>query len=156
MSDISNASGRIPAASFLRGTIWLIALLMLLGGCALPQGTQQRVACGAHESSWVRETLYFGTKRAHGGEVDVAQWAGFERDVLLLNFPQGYTVLAGTGHWRDSNGVASDEAVHIVVIDHADDAAALQRVVADYRSRFDQQAVLQERSPVCVSFHDGA
>jgi hypothetical protein len=31
-----------------------------------------------------------------------------------------------------------------------------RRVIADYRSRFNHEAVLQEPSAVCVSFHDGA
>ena len=67
-------------------------------------------------------------------------------------------MLGGNGHWRDDGGVAFNEAMRVVVIDHADDVsgnAAVRRVIADYRARFDQEAVLHERSAVFVSFKDG-
>lgn len=101
--------------------------------------------------------LYLGTSRAHGGTVEPAQWQPFEHDVLLVKFPDGFTVLHGDGHWRDKTAKDFDEPVHVVVIDHPDEAAsdaAVQTVIADYRQRFDQEAVLRERSPVCISFND--
>ena len=138
--------------------ISLLGLATLLAGCAGQRRAEHGPGCRADEMRWVRETLYFGAARAHGGEVDAEQWRGFERTVLLAHFPQGYTVLPGNGHWRNDNGVASDEAVRVVVIDHVADAAAaaaIASVIADYRANFDQEAVLSERSMVCVSFNAG-
>jgi len=136
----------------------MLILAPLFGGCAMEMRVEHPLLCRLNEMRWVRETLYFGAARAHGGEVDAAQWSEFERGTLLAQFAHGYTVLTGNGHWRDDKGIASDEAVRVVVVDHADDAAgnaAVLRVVTDYRTRYDQEAVLRERSAVCVSFNDG-
>ncbi len=105
----------------------------------------------------MHDTLYLGTSREHGGVVDDAQWQPFEKDVLLAKFPDGFTVLRGDGHWRDKTARDFDEPVRILVIDHPDDAiseASVQAVITDYRRRFDQEAVLRERSAVCISFND--
>jgi Protein of unknown function (DUF3574) len=155
---MNQSAGMQRKSGFARVFICLFGLAPLFAGCAWQPRKEHSLACRARETRWVRETLYFGAVRAHGGEVDVAQWTGFERNVLLAHFPQGYTVLTGNGHWRDDNGVASDEAVRVVVIDHAADAAgaaAVASVIADYRTNFDQEAVLGERSAVCVSFNGG-
>ena len=134
-----------------------VAACAALVGCAAPTKSARDVACHAGEQAWMHETLYLGTARAHGGSVDSAQWTQFEHDVLLAQFPNGFTVLDANGHWRDSAGRDFDEPVRTLVIDHADDAAAnaaIDRVIAEYRQRFDQEAVLRERGTVCVSFND--
>jgi uncharacterized protein DUF3574 len=137
----------------------MLVLAPLLAGCAMELRVEHPLLCRTNEARWIRDTLYFGATRAHGGEVDAAQWNAFEKDTLLAQFPHGYTVLTGNGHWRDDKGISSDEAVRVVVVDHADDVAgnaAIQHVIAEYRTRFDQQAVLRERSAVCVSLSAGA
>ena len=141
-----------------RPFIWLLGLAPLLAGCTLEMRVEHQLLCRTNEMRWVRETLYFGATRVHGGEVDAAQWTDFEKSVLLERFPRGFTVFTGKGHWRDDSGVAFDEAVRVVTIDHADDVsgnAAVRRVISDYRVRFDQEAVLHERSAACVSLKDG-
>ena len=134
-----------------------VAACAALAGCAAQTRPHHDAACGADEQAWIHDTLYLGTSRAHGGAVEPAQWQRFEHDVLLATFPDGFTVLHGDGHWRDKAAKDFDEPVRVLVVDHPDDAtrdAAVQSVIADYCHRFDQEAVLRERSRVCVSFND--
>lgn len=141
----------VTLLGYVRAALLLPAALAC--GCTLQLRTQHPLLCPVDAATWVRDTLYFGSARSHGDEVTAAQWDGFARDVLTKNFPRGFTTLAARGHWRDTSGAALDEATHVVMIDHVDDAAsdaAVRRVAAEYRHQFDQQAVLRERSAVCV------
>ncbi len=152
------AASRNPRmASDRRGVIALGVLFAALSGCAMEMRREHPTLCRGDEKSWVRDVLYLGTTGAHGGGVDQSQWLQFQRDTLLAQFPNGFSVLGAAGHWRDDKGKDFDEQVRVLVIDHADDAASnagVQRVITDYRTRFDQEAVLRERSSVCVSFND--
>ncbi|MBX3689146.1 DUF3574 domain-containing protein [Dokdonella sp.] len=133
---------------------------ILLGGCGGANSRYEWVVrhplgCRLDEQRLVRDTLYFGRAIPAGREVGDADWQVFEREVLAPALPSGYTVIDGRGHWRGSDGVLRAEASRIVIAVHADDAATQQRlraVIADYRQRFAQESVLQERGAVCVTF----
>lgn len=135
--------------------IVLVAVMAALSGCGADWVREHPLGCRADEQALVRDTLYFGRAIPGGGDVDAAAWERFETDVLTPAFAQGYTVLEGRGLWRDAEGRAQSEATRVVVIVHADDAAAaaaLRDVVARYRTMFKQESVLRERGNVCASF----
>ena len=50
--------------------------------------------------------------------------------IALPKFPDGFTVIEGTGQWKGRSGV----------------------VAGEYKRRFRQEAVLRERSPACARF----
>ncbi len=101
----------------------------------------------------VAERLYFGTQRPEG-VVSATDWAGFVDDTIATRFPDGFTTWNADGGWRGADGRTVREPSHVLEVMHragrsAD--AAIAATIADYRARFEQEAVLRVRAPVCVS-----
>lgn len=132
----------------------LAAVLVAAGGCShLRAGDGS--ACEAGDLRRVRDTLYFGRNRPDGGTVDDAQWQAFLDQVVTSRFPDGLTVASATGQWRGASGKVETETAQVVTLLHAGDRASRTRIaeiVAEYKGRFRQEAVLRERSAVCASF----
>jgi len=103
----------------------------------------------------VRETLYFGRNQPGGGSVSDREWQDFLGQVVTPRFPLGLTVVAATGQWKGRSGQVEQEQSEIVTVFHSgDDAAkrAIAEVTAEYKRRFQQEAVLRERMPTCTRF----
>ncbi|MBA8889484.1 hypothetical protein FHW12_003730 [Dokdonella fugitiva] len=133
----------------------LAGTLAALAGCQVEWARDHPLGCRSDEQALLRDTLYFGRAIPGGGEVDETAWQRFDAEVLAPAFPRGYTTLDARGHWLGDGGAPVSEASRLVVIVHARDAAsevALRTVVAAYRERFHQQAVLRERGAVCAAF----
>ena len=89
------------------------------------------------------DSLYFGTARE------------FLRSTVTPRFPQGFTSWEGSGQWRSSGGEILREASHVVSVVHPDDASserAVQEIIAAYKSRSRQEAVLRLKAHACASF----
>ena len=101
------------------------------------------VAC----STWVSDTLYFGTDIPAGGVVTDEQWEAFEREVIAPRF-DGYTHAIAEGVWK-----GDDERTHVVhfLQPHGNDQA-VREIAAEYKKRFGQDSVLWVRGRVRVSF----
>jgi hypothetical protein len=136
----------------------VLALLLLgLAGCASssspihPSGW----ACEAGDQSMVRDTLYFGRNRPNGGAVREAEWRRFLNEIITPRFPDGLTVVKATGQWRNASGQIEREASEVVTMLHSGDLIAqgkISEIIAEYRQRFDQEAVLRERATTCARF----
>jgi hypothetical protein len=101
----------------------------------------------------VRTTLYFGLQRPKGA-VSELEWQIFLRDEVTKQFPDGLTVWEAQGQWRSAAGTVDQERSKVLLLVHADTAAArqgIQSVIEAYRRAFEQQSVLWERSRVCVA-----
>jgi hypothetical protein len=98
------------------------------------------------------DRLFFGLARPGGGVVSDEEWQAFLATVVTPRFPAGLTVLAARGQWQDQvDGTVGGEDARVVEILHDDSAAAsaaVAAIVADYKARFAQQAVLVVRSRV--------
>ncbi len=60
-----------------------------------------------------------------------------------------------TGQWRGRSGVVEQERSEIVTVFHRGDdgsRGAVPDVAAEYKRRFQQEAVLRERSATCARF----
>lgn len=129
------------------------ALALAAGGCrTTPAAT---VACGPGDAAMVRDTLFFGRHRPDGGIVDDAQWRAFVDDTLTLRFPDGLTILSGSGQWRGGDGRIEREPSEVVTILHAGDAAsrrAIDEIVDAYKQRHAQESVLRVRDTACARF----
>ena len=127
-----------------------MAASLMVAGCA----TSPAPACTAGERRSVDELLYFGTGMADGVVSD-EQWAAFLRDVVTPRFPEGLTTWPASGQWRSGDGSLTREGSHVLNLVHAADDAtekAVQAIIADYKDRFRQEAVLRVKTDVCVSF----
>ncbi len=128
--------------------------LVLLGACGdLTYIDQSRTGC---DSAFQHETaLYFGLSGPDGVIGDNA-WAAFREEHLVGQFSDGFTVLGGSGHWRDlDTGEGVSESSRVVLLLHegrAEDDAAIEAVAEAYKTRFDQQSVLRVDTAVCATF----
>jgi hypothetical protein len=109
--------------------------------------------CSPVSAQQVRTTLYFGLQRPKGA-VSELDWQIFLRDHVTKHFPDGLTVWEAEGQWRTAAGTIDHERSKVLLLVHADSPAArqaVQSVIDAYRSAFEQQSVLWERSRVCVA-----
>ena len=104
-----------------------------------------------------RIELLFGRDVPTGGEVSEAEWQDFLDRVVTPLFPDGLTVVASEGQWRNpgSTEIVSERSKMIVLfaLDDGDLERKVAKVTDAYRERFHQQAVLGSYSPACVAFH---
>ena len=131
------------------------AAVLLLAGCSpnpAPAPSPAALSCAVGDSALVRETLYFGRNRP-GGTVSDGDWNSFLADVVTPRFPQGLTVTDARGQWKGAGGTVEQERSEVVTLLHADNEAArqsVQEIALEYKRRFQQEAVLRERTPTCV------
>ena len=121
---------------------------LLLAGCAVP------LSCGPGEQRAISELVYFGTDRA-SGPIRTEEWRDFLRSSVTPRFPSGFTTWPATGQWRDASGKIVSEASHVLNVVHPNDAEsdrAVRAIADDYKSKFQQEAVLRVRSASCASF----
>jgi hypothetical protein len=134
----------------------LVLLPMGLAGCASSSPIHPSIgACEAGDQLMVLDTLYFGRNRPSGGPVREAEWRQFLNETITPRFPDGLTVMKATGQWQTTNGRIEQEASKVVTVLHNGDPTArgrISEIVAEYRQRFDQEAVLRERAATCARF----
>jgi hypothetical protein len=132
------------------------ATILLLAACSpnpAPAPLPATLSCAVGDSAQVRETLYFGRNRPDGMVSD-KEWSSFLAEVVTPRFPQGLTVTDARGQWRGaSEGTVEQERSEVVTLFHPDTEAArrlVQEIALEYKRRFQQEAVLRERTTVCV------
>ncbi len=125
-----------------RATLPAILLATALSACATPPcptGTPGLLA-----------QLYFGRTTHNGQPIDALAWQDFLARNITPRFPDGLTVLDGTGQWRRPTGEITHEPSTIVII--ATDrttTASLDAIRAEYRARFAQDSVGLVTTPSC-------
>ena len=110
--------------------------------------------CGA-QTRTTRHELFFGLELPDGSVIPEADFSAFLNTVVTPRFPDGLTVLDAAGQFRTEAGVLIDEAAKVVVLIYPDTEEVHQgiaEVIAEYRSRFQQESVGWVRSLACVSF----
>jgi hypothetical protein len=128
----------------------VLTLSTILSGCA----TVERQACTSGEKSTVSEAIYFGMAKPTGGVVSQEEWSDFLRTVVTPHFPAGLTVWPASGQWRGADGQVVREDSYVLNLIHPVDASAeegIRAIIAQYKTRFAQEAVLRVRSNVCTS-----
>jgi len=134
----------------------IVASLLGGAGCAPPGAAAPApAACAVGDTALVRDVVYFGRNLPDGGTVTDGEWQEFLDVVVTPKFPNGFTVLEGTGQWKGRSGVVERERSAIVTFLHTGSVAdrdAVAEVAGEYKRRFRQEAVLRERSPACARF----
>jgi hypothetical protein len=141
-------------ASMVRHPVSPISYLCLLAAFALGGCATGNMACAPGERSTVSDLLYFGMAKPRGGVVSPDEWDDFLRTVVTPRFPDGLTAWPASGQWRGADGRVVREDSRVLQLLHAADArsdAAIRDIIASYRERFDQEAVLRVRSRACAS-----
>lgn len=116
------------------------------------------VACASNELPGqhraVADSLYFGTAMP-GGQVTERDWQSFVAKVITPRFPKGVTSWTAAGQWRNRDGSLAREKSYVVLLVHPDAAQcdqAINEIVATYKKRFQQEAVLRVRTPSQIFF----
>ena len=135
----------------------LAAMLVAGPACAGhgPGGVLPAVSCERGDTVLVRDVVYFGRNRPGGGSVSETEWQAFLDEVVTPRFPAGLTVVSAHGQWRGRGGGVEREDAEVLTVFHAGDAAAsraVAEIAGEYKRRFQQEAVLRERSPACTRF----
>jgi Protein of unknown function (DUF3574) len=127
----------------------LAAWSLLLVGCS----SLQHGGCAPGEQAAVSEFLYFGTDMP-GGLVSSEEWTKFLSATVTPRFPAGLTVWRASGQWQSSDGNTAREGSYVLSLIHPADAqaeTAVQAIVAEYKTRFHQDAVLRVKAHACMS-----
>ncbi|MEO8029268.1 MAG: DUF3574 domain-containing protein [Gemmatimonadota bacterium] len=139
----------------MRTTTWLLGTAAILGACGQPAPPAPAPApCQAGAEQQVRDQLYLGRGMRGGAEVPDSSWQRFLKDEVTARFPNGITVLPGNGQWRGDDGVLVEERSWVLVLYHPVSAAADSAVIEiaqGYKRLFRQEAVLRDRTMVCLS-----
>jgi hypothetical protein len=130
--------------------------LLLLSACAVPVAPPPpHIACPVGAPA-VTAQLLFGRAMKGGGTVSDAAWQAFLTRSVTPRFPDGLTVLAASGQWRDrmTGRITHEPAsvVEIVTDDSADTLGKLEAIRAAYRAAFRQDSVGLVLNESCASF----
>lgn len=110
-------------------------------------------ACPSGQVPAVQEWLYFGTQTP-SARVTADDWSRFLADTVTPRFPEGLTAWQASGQWRSGTGTIVHEPAYVLSLVHPPGAAAessVQELVASYKARFAQEAVLRVRAQACTS-----
>jgi hypothetical protein len=132
-----------------------LLLAAALSACASSTPRDAAPPCaGATERSAAVQML-FGRAVGAQGEVSEEEWRDFAAVAITPRFPDGLSVLDGSGQFRDRSGTIVRERAKIVLIVVPDAAAAMARVdaiAAAYKERFRQESVGIVVTPACAAF----
>lgn len=126
-----------------------------VAACAGGTAVNAPAACTVGEA--MAETqLYFGMSKPKGGTVSAREWDAFVAAEIAPRFPEGFSVIDGAGFWRDgtTQKTISEKSKVVVRLHQRSDAAepAIGAIVASYKKKFEQEAVLRVERPVCAQF----
>ncbi len=128
-----------------------LGLCLTLPACAQPSACR---AIGGKPA--MVATLLFGLDIAGRRPVTDDEWAAFLREVVTPRFPDGLTVLDGSGQWRDpATGRIAHEPSRVAIIatDNAADLPARLGATAEaYKTRFQQRSVGILLTSGCAAF----
>jgi hypothetical protein len=82
-------------------------------------------------------------------------WGEFLRDVVTPRFPAGITVWRAEGQWRGASNAVVREPSFVLEVVHERLPAtetALDQIIAEYKRRFHQEAVMRLTSQVQARF----
>lgn len=134
---------------------------------ATPSGDAQPVApdgAGEHRppaaEPFVRTELFFGAEKPDGTEISKDEFRRFLKEEITRRFPDGLTVIAGTGQFRDAENdkIIREKSMVLILLyplgAWKESNEKIEQIRKAYKERFKQQSVLRvdDPRPVLVSF----
>jgi len=142
----------------------LIATTCLILAIVVPASAQQTAATPAPVrevkfEKYYRTELYMGMSIPGGAMVRDSDWEKFLSDFVTPLFPDGFSVLAGRGQYREATGTIAKEPSHVLVFlyhraKRKDAGPKIESIRNEYKKRFAQESVLRVdiTKSVLVSF----
>lgn len=110
------------------------------------------------ETFW-RTELYFGRDKNDGTQVSDEEWGKFLDEIVTPKFPDGLTVLDGSGQYRLQNGTIVKEKSKVLVLLYTPKTRLvnnrkIEQIRNEYKKMFKQESVMRVdfRQTVRVSF----
>jgi hypothetical protein len=125
-----------------------LAAALALAACA------PRLQTGV-ETPVVVERLFFGCNVDGVQVVSEPAWRAFLEEAVAPRFPEGFASWRAWGQWRRADGETEREASFVLELVHPPSAAAdrnVAAIVAEYKTRFRQEAVLRLVLPGHAAF----
>lgn len=104
---------------------------------------------------FARTELLFGLSRSNAPNITEEEFQGFIDLQVTPRFPEGLTLLAGNGQFKDSTGNIVQEGSKLLILLYPfskNRSALVDEVRAEYKSAFQQESVLRVDEHSCVSF----
>lgn len=108
--------------------------------------------------NFIQEQLFFGLSIPGGGIVTEEEWENFLNEVVTPRFPNGLTVISGSGQYLESTGILVKENTKIIYIlyentpnNQANDRA-IHEIIDQYKIQFRQESVLRATTPIKANF----
>jgi len=99
----------------------------------------------------VAERLYFGRNIGDTLGVTDSAWTVFVSDIVSARLSRGFTFWKAEGQWRGSDGRPRREPSFVLEVVHptrsAEIESAILAIIAEYKLRFRQEAVLRVVTP---------
>lgn len=134
-------------------SIGICCLVACLGGCA---GADPLACAPGTGKPAALFTLYFGEAIRGRPNLSEPEWQSFLDRVVTPAVPDGYTVLDGSGAWRNpATGTTAREATKILIValpDTPGSLAAINRVRTAYQAEFRQVLVGMTVARTCAAF----
>jgi hypothetical protein len=127
----------------------VLFVLVSLVGCGMMHASQ----CNGDSRTAMQELLYFGTETP-SGHVTQEEWSQFLSETVTPRFPEGLSSWQASGQWRSASGEVIREPSYVLSLIHPDDPVpnkAVQEIIASYKTRFRQEAVLRVKTYTCMS-----
>ena len=127
----------------------IVLVVVAVAACS----TVRPGTCPAGSDSAIQETLYFGTQTP-AGPVTPDAWGAFVDHVVTPRLPDGFTVWPASGQWQSATSGIVKEPSYVLSLVHSHDAsqdAAIEQIIAAYKSKFRQEAVLRVTANACMA-----
>ncbi len=102
-----------------------------------------------------RTELFFGLSKSDGTVVTESEFQRFVDGEVTPLFPEGLTLLTGTGQFRNEKGTVSKEKSKLLILLYSGSPqsnGAIEQIRKTYRDRFQQESVLRVDNQSCVLF----
>lgn len=133
-----------------------LALLALLGGCAVKPNGALTQCGGALGAPMLVFELYFGRSVPARADVTDAEWSDFVNQVVTPTLPNGFTVFDADGAWMNPvTRRTIHEHTKVLLAAMPNDpqsVAAMGRIRTAYQLQFHQQLVGMTVEAACGSF----
>jgi Protein of unknown function (DUF3574) len=105
--------------------------------------------------TFARTELFFGLSR-RGGVISEEEFQVFVNEFVAPRFPDGLTLLAGAGQFRDASGTTISEGSKLLILLYPartkNANELIEAIRSEYKAKFEQESVLRADDRSCVSF----
>jgi hypothetical protein len=113
--------------------------------------------CGnpLHGETFARTELFFGLSKPDRSIITATELKAFIDREVTPRFPDGLTLLTGTGQFKDSTGKLIKEESKLLILIYPfnrENDGAIEQIRQAYIKAFQQESVLRVDGRSCVSF----